>query len=252
VAWLVLGTVAVATTWTALAWEGRFTGALAFWFLASLLSEFLWIRLPMGKATLSMASCAHFAALLLLPGGPAMAVVALSSAVAEAAVLRKPAIRVMFNSAQSAIAVGAASLVLTAFGSGADAVRNLALGQAALPLLLAALTYFLVNSGAVSVAVAVAERTSPLAAWLRNFGNRYELLSSATLFSLGALLASHYLQAGPGGTFLVVCPIVLAHQGYRLHSLQRRAAPTVSAGARQSVRPPSAAQDDDALQDRSA
>lgn len=212
--------VASAAAWTTLAWRGPVTGDLAFWFVASLLAELMWIRLPLGQATVSMASCVHFALLLLLPPGQTMAVVAISSGIADAVLLRKPAHRVVFNSAQSALAVGAASLALGLFGGGTQVLRDSAPALGALGLILAGLTYFVVNSGAVSGAVALTERTSLAAAWKHNFGTRYELISSAALFSLGVLLANQYLQAGPLGALVVVLPVVLAHQGYRLYMSQ--------------------------------
>ncbi|MEO5988065.1 MAG: hypothetical protein ABIU54_02650 [Candidatus Eisenbacteria bacterium] len=231
-----LALVVVASTWTTLAWRGPLTGQLGFWFVASLLAELMWIRLPMGQATLSMASCAHFAALLVLPRGQAMAVVAISGAIAEAALLRKPAQRVAFNAAQSAIAVGSASFVLGLYGGGARALHDMTQFPAAVSLLLAAFSYFVVNTVAVSGAVALSGRTSLRVAWQRNFGTSYELISSAALFSLGISLAYQYLHAGPGGALLVVCPILLAHQGYRQYVRQLPQAAHAHASEQQGVR----------------
>jgi hypothetical protein len=233
----VLLTAAIAAAWTMFAWRGPVTSDLAFWFVTALLSELLWIRLPMGQATLSMASCAQYAAVLLLPRGQVMAVAASSVAIVESVVMRKPLRRVVFNSAQAALATGAASLVLSGFGGGAPVLHDPAAGTAPLALLLVAIVYFTINSGAVSIAVALAEGTSPLAAWRRNFGNPYELLSSGALFSLGALFASYYLHAGPVGAFLIVCPMVLAFQGYRLHSLHRREQAPGALDTRRPARP---------------
>ena len=43
------------------------TRELLFWLAACVAGEFLWVRLPVGSATISMAACFNFAALLVLP-----------------------------------------------------------------------------------------------------------------------------------------------------------------------------------------
>ena len=102
----------------------------------------------------------------------------------------------------------------TAGGSPDGLVMLVARAQL-LPFILAAAAYFVINTGAVSLAVGMSEGVAPIDAWRRNFGHRYELLSSSALFSLGTLLASHYSAEGLGSTLLLVFPVVLAHQGYR-------------------------------------
>src|SRR5258705_8613727 len=78
-----------------------------FWMIACTLSERLWVRLPLGRVTLSMSSCFNLAALLVLPRAEAMLAVAVSTALAEIAFMRKPTILILFNSAQTALAVAA-------------------------------------------------------------------------------------------------------------------------------------------------
>jgi hypothetical protein len=90
------------------------------------------------------------------------------------------------------------------------------------PLAAAAAAYALVNTGAVSLAVGLTERTAPWRAWWTNFGSLYELLSTSALFSLGALFAVLYSLAGPLGTAFVSLPLVLAHDSYRRY-LERTA-----------------------------
>ena len=216
--WFVLGVAAMAIAATLASWEGRLSWGVLYWFIASLISELLWIRLPVGQATVSMASCAHFAALLSLPSGQAMALVAVSGAVAEAWVLRKPAQRVLFNSSQSALAVGAASWVVAPGAAIGGAPLGALASVHPVTLLFAAVTYFAINSGAVSMAVGLAERTSPLTAWKRNFGNRHELFANTLLFSFGVLLASGHARYGPVSLLLAIVPTSLAYLAYRARS----------------------------------
>lgn len=209
---LALVTAALAAAALARAWSGPPTPAFWFWCGACLVGELMWLRLPLGGATLSMGSCCNFAALLVLPSGHAMAATALAAAVAELAVMRKPPRRVLFNAGQSALAVGAAASVFGMLrGAGPPPLE--ATPWAA--LFAASLVFTLVNYGTVSLAVALSERVSPLTAWKRNFGNAYDLLSSGALFSLGILLAVHYSMAGARMTALAVLPLVLGWVSYR-------------------------------------
>lgn len=208
---LVGATVALAVAFLLASWSGAADGRFAFWFGACLLGELLWVRMPVGRATVSMASCFHFAAVLALPAGQAMAATALSGLLAELVVLRKAPLRAVFNSAQSALAVGAAAgmLALTPgdpMGGGAgDLLRLLAAGAA----------YFVVNTGAVSAAVALSEGITPAAAWRANFGNLYEVLSNGALFSLGTLVASGVAAHGPVALVVAALPLWVAFEGYR-------------------------------------
>ena len=222
---MVTTTVALASIALAASWPGRPSRALWFWMIACTVSELLWVRLPLGRATLSMSSCFNLAAILILPRGEAMLAVAASIAIAESAFMRKPPLRVVFNSAQTALAAAAGSLACTLLGC-PDLGRGGTLAALdLLPLLAAGLAYSAVNTGAVSVAVALSEGISPVRAWWQNFGNGFELFARGALLSLGILVALHYSLTGPAGTILVALPLVLARQGYarRLESLEAEA-----------------------------
>ncbi len=192
-------------------WPGR---ALVFWLAACTLSELLWVRLPLGAATVSMSSCFNFAALLLLPRAGAMLAAGLSVAVAESVFMRKRPIRVAFNSAQTALAVAAGSLVFSALG-GTPAFLALMVARLQLaPFLAAGLAYSLVNTGAVSMAVAASEGTSPVAAWQENFGNSFELAVRGALLTLGLVIAVLFPLIGPLGSALAAVPLVTARRAY--------------------------------------
>lgn len=217
---LVVSTVALAAFWTASGWTGRPAASFWFWLGACLVGELLWIRLPVGRATVSMASCVHFAALLVLPCPQAMLIAAVTGPVAEALFMRKPLIRAFFNGGQATLAVGCASWMLGMLGGSASSPAQIALA-------VAAVVYFVVNTGMVSVAVALNERIPFAWAWRANFGTRHELISNGALFSLGALLASHYAAHGIGGTLLVILPLLVAHEGYR-RCVESRAEPPIA------------------------
>jgi hypothetical protein len=217
----IVATVTAAAGLAAVALAGSWTGppspALWFWAGACLMSELLWVRLPVGEATISMATCFNFAAMIVLPRAEAMMAVGLSVAVAELTFVRKPPIRVLFNVGQAMLAVAAGALAFTLL---ADDARDPAALFSALhfaPFVLAGLVYSIVNTGAVSVPIALTERIPPWRAWRRNFGNGFELLSRGALLSLGVLVAIQYAFMGPLGTLLVVLPLLLARYSYERH-----------------------------------
>src|SRR6187549_1039922 len=84
-------------------WEGPLGPDFVLWLLLCILGEMLWLRQPVGHATLSMAIASNFAAMLVLPPHAALTAVALSTALVEAAWMRKHPLRVVFNTAQSTL-----------------------------------------------------------------------------------------------------------------------------------------------------
>src|SRR5947208_1766834 len=108
--------LAAAATWKS--WTAVSLPAFAFWLVACTAGELLWVRLPFGAATISMASCFDFAALLVLPRGEAMLITALATVAAELGVMRKPPVRALYNGAQTALAVWAASWAFQAVSGG--------------------------------------------------------------------------------------------------------------------------------------
>ncbi len=234
---LIAAVLLAALAWTASGLDLRATDRIAvlFWLALCVGAECLWIRTPGGLATISMASCAHFAALLTLSRPEAMAVAGLGSAVAELFVLRKHWTRVVYNASQVACAVGIARGFLDAtagpgvLASGALAPMHL------LALGVAATLYFLANHGATSLAVALDQGRSIADVWNENFGLRYEVFSSTALFCLGVLLAIQYQIAGSLGVIPLIIPVLLAKDGYDrfLASLTRK----TPAGESRSRRP---------------
>ena len=216
----VVGTVALAALTTASTWTGPVAAAFWFWLAACLVGELMWVRLSVGRVTVSMASCFHFASLLSLPVGQAMLAAALSGVLAEAVFVRKPLIRALFNGAQAALSVGAASVTLTLLSRVHPPGQPIV--DFGLPAMIAAAAiYALVNSGLVSLAVALHERIALAHAWRANFGTRYEALSNGALFSLGALLAGTAARQGIAGALLIILPLLIAFDGYRRYAGSR-------------------------------
>jgi hypothetical protein len=215
---LVATTVLVAAIAMWRAWAGTTPATFAYWLIACVAGEVLWIRLPLGSATISMASCFNFAALLVVTRGEAMAVTALATLIAEIAIMRKSPVRALFNASQTALAVTSAVWMFDWAGGGSHDLVAMISSFRLLPFALAAACYYAVNRGAVSLAVASSTGVSPLAAWRSNFGSQYELLSGGAVFSLGVLVATHYSAIGMAGTLLVALPLVFACDAMRRYS----------------------------------
>ena len=207
-------TAAAAVLALASSWSGTPSDAFWFWVVACFAVELLWVRMPLGNVTLSMASACNFAALLLLPLGEAMVAAAVAGWVAETLVLRKPPARVLFNAAQTVLAMFASASALAAL-SGGDSLRALLSDHRLLPLLIAAVAYTAVNYGAVSAIVAITTGIPPLEAWRKNFGSAYEQVSNAALFSIGTMIAVLYTLAGAFATVIASGPLLLAWVSYR-------------------------------------
>jgi|GEM_PF-2653255 len=212
---LVVATVALATVALARAWPDGVGRGFWFWLAACAAGELLWVRLPLGGATLSMASCFNISALLVLPAGEAMLATAAATLGMELIAMRKRPERALYNAAQTALAVGAGAAAFDALsGGGRDLVQLLSQLRLA-PFLAACAGFYAVNRAAVVLVVAWSGEIPLREAWRRNFGSSYEALSSGAVFSLGALLATHYSGIGMAGTLLVALPLVLACDGMR-------------------------------------
>src|SRR4249920_1540261 len=208
---MVVVTLLVAILAMGSTWAGPWDAHFAFWLAACVIGEMLWVRLPIGQATLSMALACNFAAMLLLPIGQAMVCAFVSTLIAEAAFVRKSVMRFMFNASQSALAAGAGILVLGAV-MGGDGRWHMGMSPHHVAALAsAALAYAVVNSGSVSVVVWLDQKVSALRVWRSNFGAPRALLSSVTQFSLGVFLAVLYVFTGPEGAMLVALPLFLIH-----------------------------------------
>jgi len=205
---LALAGWSVPTAALALHWN-----ALAAFVVLGFLSEAFYLRLRVGRGetSSSVAFIPFLAAVLLFDTGWAIVVAALSELAVEFAVRKKPAIKIVFNVSQLVVCVALASWVFQALrGEPSTAVFVLR------PLAIAGAvgTYFLVNSCAVSVAVALGDHIAFGNAWSRIGGSSllYDFASS----SLAALLAFLYVKWQLPGLLLVIVPIWFVRHIYHV------------------------------------
>src|SRR5215471_8510476 len=179
-------------------------------------SAALKVTLPIttSGSTMSVSYAVDFASLLLL-GPHATIVVAVASAFCQCHLNNKernPVYRTMFSMAALVLTVESAGLALHWLGDPAAADGLSAIAQ---PLVGAATTYFLVNTGLVATAIALSTRHSIPTTWQKNF------LWSAPSYFVGAgtaaVVATLVTKTGYWFAPLAFAPIYLTYRTYKVY-----------------------------------
>lgn len=170
------------------------------------------LRISFANVNSSVAFVPFLASVTLFSHPWPMLIGGVTAAAVEGFVRRKPPIRVVFNTAQYMLAVGLAQLVYVSFnGSISTSVFTFKL----LPFLALVVTYFFVNSGSVSFAVAYSSGVSVRESWSRIVGSSlfYDIFSSA----LAVLLAYLYLVFDFAGLALLLIPLFFVRHMYEMN-----------------------------------
>lgn len=213
--------LAIAVACLALAgWSVPVAGVAAHWnamaafVVLGFLSEasYLRLRVGQGETNASVAFIPFIASILLFDTGWAILIAALAELAVEYAVRKKRAIKIVFNVSQLVIAVALASWAFHALG-GQAGLSSFRFNPAAIAA--AVVVYFLVNSTAVSVAVALGDQVAFRKAWSRIGGASlfYDFVSSP----LAALLAFLYFKWQLPGILLLVVPIWFVRHSYQVN-----------------------------------
>jgi putative nucleotidyltransferase with HDIG domain len=131
----------------------------------------------------------------------------------DAAVRRKPAIKVVHNTAKETLAVGAAGFVYVALGGVPSATQ---LSSAAMvPFLAGVGTYMLISSGASAIAISLSSGSPVRDVWRKLVGGSlvFDFLSSP----LALLLAFLYTKAQLWGVIVVTVPVFLVRHVYSMN-----------------------------------
>lgn len=198
----------------------RFTqswdGILAFFALGVFL-QLAQHRLAVGPATGSIAFIVYLGSLLVF--GPAIGAIVTASSYASASLLeRKQPLRIAFNVAQHVLAVVGGFIV---YASLAGEVPIPSMEESVVPFAGLVMTFFTINSTAVSAVVALSEQRRFGEVWIRNTWSwaGYDLVAS--MLALG--IAWLYLRLGVGGMAIVVLPILFLRHAYLINTqLQAR------------------------------
>jgi diguanylate cyclase (GGDEF)-like protein/putative nucleotidyltransferase with HDIG domain len=184
-------------------------------FILSCASATMKITLPLttNVSTMSVSYAIDFASLLLL-GTDATMLVAAASAFSQCVVNsreRPPLHRTLFSMATLVVTVAGAGLAFRLLSApGADAITSVAR-----PLVGAATVYFVLNSGLIALAIALASRQPLLTIWQTNF-----LWSGPSYFvGAGAAALASWMVTHVGFWLapLTFAPIYLTYRTYRVY-----------------------------------
>ncbi len=147
-----------------------------------------------------------------------MAIALITGLVSQVIVRRKSLIRAVFNTAQYMLGVGLGGLVYHALGGHVGFDKTQLNLQAFLALVV---VFFVVNHGAVSLAVSFTTDTSPREAWRGIAGGLlpYDMISS----SLAIVLASLFIKFQIPGLIALVLPLFFVRHMYRMNLRLERA-----------------------------
>ena len=212
---LVMAGVAVVggLLWTVWGWNARATLSgtnFYFWFLLCMCGELLRTS-SSGKATATIAACAHIASLLVLGRPEVMAVVGIATVVAGRLVHRRSWVESAFAAGTLMCVVALARMVFDALAVDGWRPSSLVAAGHYVPVLAAAAVYF-VGAFAARFVWTVVEEGS-VSTGRAQFGPGFEFLSAGTLLSLGMLLAIQFKLAGAIGAMVVAIPVVVARHG---------------------------------------
>jgi diguanylate cyclase (GGDEF)-like protein/putative nucleotidyltransferase with HDIG domain len=186
--------------------------------LVSAITSAFKVSLPLAKSgsTMSVSYAVDFLALITLGPNETM-LVAVASAWSQCTFrmkTRNPVYRTLFSMACLAITVQVAGLVFAVLGGTPGVVAH-SLLDVARPLLGAALTYFILNTSLIAIAIALATDQSPIPVWNENF------LWSAPSYFVGAVLAAttQWAFEGSGVTLAWVAlpPLYFMYRTYKVY-----------------------------------
>ncbi|NNE42591.1 MAG: HD-GYP domain-containing protein [Gemmatimonadetes bacterium] len=194
-------------------WHPRSLGNVILWSVMIAVAAVSPIPLPRGGATVTVTSALDFAAILVF--GPAVACWfgVVSDLLTNVAVKRNPPYKVAFNLGQIVLSIGGAGLVYTGLGGKVGAAFVLDQSQV-LPLVMAPIVYFLLNTGLISLAIGGKEGISAFRIWQTNF--QWEILHVFFFLPFGILLSLVHLRIGPVGVALFLIPLFLARFSFKL------------------------------------
>jgi putative nucleotidyltransferase with HDIG domain len=206
---------AVSATWIVPSTDApRLWNAVVAFAVLGFLSAASYLRLRVGRSetSSSVAFIPYIAAVLLFDTGWAIAITAAAELAAEYGVRKRPPVKIAFNVAQEVLAVALASWMYHFFGGQSSLAR---FQFAPVATAAAAVAYFVVNSTAVTCAVALSDEVRFGDAWRRIAGPSlvYDVFSS----TLGPLLAFLYVELQLLGILILVLPIFFVRHIYQVN-----------------------------------
>ncbi len=208
-----------------LAWQSPLLLHFLGWVLITVVAESLWLPTITGEGTDSMASAANFATVVLWGVSPAIWIVALSTAISDLFIRRRPGIRVLFNAAAMVVVMAAAGTVFALLGGPREGIWSM-IERAAhfessqsigflIPLIGLGLVYRALNIVLVSVASGWgAER--PIGLVIReDFLYAEQIISDLALLFLSPLMVVSWAMLRYPGIILFYVPLLVIRDSHR-------------------------------------
>jgi putative nucleotidyltransferase with HDIG domain len=209
---LTAASLMVSAAWVIPAETRAFLDALAAFAVLGFLSEVAFLRLPLANSTSSVAFIPYLALIVLLGPSWAMLIAGTTFLVADAAVRRKPLVKIVHNTAKEVVAVGVAGWIYVGLGGVPSFTQfNLAI----VPFTVAVTVYFLINIGAPAIAIALSSGVHVSESWRRLVGG--SLLFDFMASPLALLLAFLYTKAQLWGVIVVTVPLFLVRHVYAVN-----------------------------------
>ncbi len=200
------------------------------WIGICVVSETLWLPALSGAGTVTMASSAGLASMVLWGQAPATWIAALSTVIAELVWLKKPWVRASFNAGQIAITTWFAGAVFALLGGpigGLEHVRRLPAGELgalrlAVPVLGLFVVYLILNRLFVAVAVSWSTERPYLRVLREDWFYVERLVEDAAAFLLSPLMVLSFKAIGYVGALLFYAPLRMFNESHRRYlELQR-------------------------------
>jgi len=189
---------------------------LIFFLTISVFAEFIPVDLPMaGSITIGF----PLDFIIILVYGPALAMLisAISAIISEALEKKTSWYKIIFNTSQYALSVGAAGLTYQYVG-GVVGFQNFF--KFAFPAILCALTYCLVNSILVTMVISLAQDSKIITVWRLNI--KEMIPSYLAEAPMGFIMAIVYVEVGIVGILLFFLPLLLARRSFELYTKMRK------------------------------
>ena len=194
------------------------------WVLITVVAESLWLPTITGEGTDSMASAANFATVVLWGVAPSLWIVALSTALSDLVIRRRPAIRVLFNSAAMVIVMAAAGTAFTLLGgpqTGLAPMLDVGKPEVArmigllVPLLGLGVVYRALNIVLVSVAAGWGADRPVLRVAREDFLYAEQIISDLALLFISPLMVVSYAMLSYPGIILFYVPLLVIRDSHR-------------------------------------
>jgi len=196
------------------------------WVAITIVAESLWLPTITGEGTDSMASAANFATVVLWGVTPAIWIVAVSTAIADLALRRRPPIRALFNTAAMVVVMAAAGWTFTLLGGPREGIWPLvaeAEGRLEvawmvgllIPLLGLGLVYRVLNIALVAVATGWGAERPILLVIREDYLYAEQLISDLALLFLSPLMTVSYAILSWAGIILFYVPVLVIRDSHR-------------------------------------